>query len=366
MSILLETDRLIVALQQPIIADYRMGLFRLLRNKWGSRFQVFAGDADFGGSPESTIEAWGYFQHIENHYLLGERFLWQYGCFRQLLAADVTILNGNMRMLSNNVILVLRKFLGRRTILWGHAEGQSGVAAAIRRFYLWFCDGFIAYTESQAELLRKRYPKLKVWVAANSCVSAADCVPVEAELGEVDSILYVGRLVKKKKVRLLLEGYRYAREQGLLPETVRLVFVGDGVERSRLESRVRELGLTESVRFAGHVSDVAQLREYYRRAMCSVSPGYVGLSATQSFSFGVPMLIARDEFHSPEIEACKEGFNATFFASDDEVDLAKQLAEIWRLRADALLERGAISKWTEGHYSFEVMRDAMVSAVEGV
>ena len=356
----------VVRLQQAIIPDYRMGLFLLLRQKWGTRFQVFAGDFDFGGSPVSTKVAWDYFEHVKNHYLLGGRFLWQFGCFMQLLSADVTILNGNMRILSNNAILVIRKLLGRRTILWGHAEGQSSFAATLRGLYLRCSDGFISYTESQGQQLRERYPFLKVWVAANACVSAADCVPVEATHDDVDSILYVGRLVEDKKVRLLLEGYIRAQQGSLLAENIRLVFVGAGVERQHLETLAEEAGLADKVDFAGHVSGIAELRDYYLRAICSVSPGYVGLSATQSFSFGVPMLIARDEFHSPEIEACKEGFNAEYFESNDPQSLAEHLQRMAAATEASLSRRKKVSAWTASHYSFEAMQDAFVNAVEGV
>jgi glycosyltransferase involved in cell wall biosynthesis len=353
-------------LQQAIIPDYRMGLFRLLREQWGEDFQIYAGDADFGGSPVSTQGAWQHFAHVQNHYLIGGRFLWQSGCFRQLLSADVTILNGNMRMLSNTVLLFARKLLGRRTILWGHAGGQYGFAALMRGLYLRFCDGFIAYTDSQAQHLHERYPFLKVWIAANSCVHAIDCVPVVASLEEVDSILYVGRLVEAKKVLLLLEGFIHARQAGLLHESVHLVFVGDGAERKSLEARALEAGVSDQVIFTGHVSDVSKLREYYRRAICSVSPGYVGLSATQSFSFGIPMLIARDEFHSPEIEACKEGFNAEFFDSNNPQSLAEGLQRMAIRKEAGCSKRKEVSEWTASHYSFEVMRDAFVEAVEGV
>lgn len=340
-----------------------MGLFLLLREEWGEAFQVYAGDADFGGSPVSTKDAWEYFQRVENHYLFGGRFLWQWGCFRKLLSADVTILNGNMRMLSNTAVLLLRRLLGRRTILWGHAEGQNGVASAVRGVYLRLSNGFIAYTESQAQALRKRYPFLKVWVAANACVHAEDCVPLQADIDEVDSILYVGRLVEAKKVRLLLEGFIQARQTGRLPDSIRLVFVGDGAERSLLESMVEAAGLSDRVEFAGHVGDVTKLRGYYRKAICSVSPGYVGLSATQSFSFGVPMLVARDEFHSPEIEACVDGFNARFFESDNSSSLAQCFSEIYSSLRAWVSQRREISDWTASNYSFEKMSDAFKQAV---
>lgn len=340
-----------------------MGLFNLLKEEWGEDFQIYAGDADFGGSPISTSAAWESFERVENHFLMGGRFLWQKGCFRNLLNAEETILNSNMRMLSNNVLLILRKMMGRRTVLWGHAEGQSGFAATLRGLYLRFCDGFIAYTESQADFMRSRYPFLKVWVAANSCVSVQDCRPVEASLDEVNSFLYVGRLVEKKKVRLLLDAFIEGVTSGVLNNDIRLVFVGDGAERSSLENRVRESGLLDRVEFVGHISNIEELRGYYARAICSVSPGYVGLSATQSFSFGVPMLIARDEFHSPEIEACQEGFNAQFFESNNTVQLALMLKKMLEDKSIWLEKRGEISNWTRSKYSFEVMADTFHASI---
>lgn len=361
-----DTNKKSIALQQAIIPDYRLGLFCLLRAKWGNAFQIYAGDEDFGGSPVSTKDAWKYFQQVKNSFLFSGRFLWQGSCLGELLSADVTILNANMRILSNTIILLLRKIIGRRTILWGHSNGRSSAAAAIKGLYLRQCNGFLAYTQSQAQQLREDYPFLKVWVAANSCVHVRDCTPVKALLNEVDSILYVGRLVDSKKVRLLLEGFIIARKNKQFPKSIRLVFIGDGPERSELEVLVKAAGISECVEFVGHVSSIPTLREYYSRSICSVSPGYVGLSATQSFSFGVPMVIARNEFHSPEIEACKEGFNAAFFESDDPQSLAASLMSAVLRKNRSILNRKNLSDWTASHYSFEVMHEAFVEAVNRV
>jgi glycosyltransferase involved in cell wall biosynthesis len=355
-----------VALQQAIIPDYRMGLFLLLREHWGGRFEIYAGEADFGWSPVSTCRAWDHFTKVRNCYLLGDKLLWQRDSFWKLVCSDVAILNANMRILSNWGILFLRRILGRPTILWGHVVGQSRVAGKFRGFFLRLSKGCIVYTNSQADLVAERYPWLPVWVAANSCVFASDCVPVVVRGQVPNSFLYVGRLVAEKKVILLLEGFVEARKNGLISPETRLVFVGEGAERGVLEERAVVAGVEGIVDFAGHVSDVALLQEFYGRAICSVSPGYVGLSATQSFSFGVPMLIAKDEFHSPEIEACQDGFNAKFFASDDPLGLAKALTGFFNEKEKWLKERSKISEWTRCHYSFDVMRDAFVQAVTEV
>lgn len=359
------TSELSILIQQPIIPDYRMGLFKMLKDLFGGELQVVAGDADFGGSPKSTEDAWLHFERVKNHYISGG-LLWQSDVFWRLLKADVVVLNANMRILSNDLILMLRKILGRQTLLWGHVEGQSVCSSSLRRVYLRLSSGFVAYTKSQAEMLSALSPRLPVWVAANSCVYASDCRALAASEKAVDSILYVGRLVKAKKVGLLLEGYRHAREVGLLDPSIRLVFVGDGDERFALKARVEQCGFGNVVEFKGHISDVGTLREQYRKAACSVSPGYVGLSATQSFSFGIPMLIAQGEFHSPEIEACREGMNAKFFEKNDPVSLAEGLAEFVSERRRWLARREEISEWTKANYSFEAMRDAFVQAIEHV
>ncbi len=355
-----------IAMQQPIITDYRMGVFLLLRKRYGDGFQIYAGVSDFGGSPVSTPEAWRHFKRVQNLYLFGGGFLWQKGGLLKLVQADVAILNANMRMLSNTVVMVLRFMLRRPTLLWGHAKGQCVFADKFRGVYLRMCSGFIAYTESQAEYLEDRYKWLRVQVAANACVHAEDCQSIESQLSDLNSFLYVGRLVPEKKVELLLNAFLHAKKSGLLNDEVRLVFVGDGVERRRLETQAHDSGCGDSVVFVGHVSDVKELRVLYGNAICSVSPGYVGLSATQSFSFGVPMLVAKDEFHSPEIEACLEGFNAEFFASDDPTELALGLE---RMAGKEMLHRyfhsrKQIAEWTKERYSFEAMSNSFVHIIE--
>jgi glycosyltransferase involved in cell wall biosynthesis len=65
---------------------------------------------------------------------------------------------------------------------------------------------------------------------------------------------YVGRLVSEKGLPLLVEAARRLDAEGY---SFRLMFVGDGPERSRLEEQVDALGLHLRVRFTGYLQGEA-------------------------------------------------------------------------------------------------------------
>ena len=98
---------------------------------------------------------------------------------------------------------------------------------------------------------------------------------------------------------------------------------GGGADARGLEAAAAPAG--DAIRFAGHVSDGDRLRELFEPAIASVSPGAVGLSIVQSNSFGVPMIVARDEPHGPEIEAARDGENSILIPSDSSEALAEAL-----------------------------------------
>jgi glycosyltransferase involved in cell wall biosynthesis len=64
----------------------------------------------------------------------------------------------------------------------------------------------------------------------------------------------VGRLTPVKDVETLLDAFRRLSAQQ--PHS-RLILVGDGPARPALEAQVRQHGLSDRVRFAGHCEDVA-------------------------------------------------------------------------------------------------------------
>lgn len=75
----------------------------------------------------------------------------------------------------------------------------------------------------------------------------------ERRPGEPLDLLFIGRLVERKGVRVLIEALSRGGSD-------RLTVVGEGPERQRLEETVRDLGLDDRVRFTGSIPSEALRR----------------------------------------------------------------------------------------------------------
>lgn len=99
--------------------------------------------------------------------------------------------------------------------------------------------------------------------------------------GETKTILFVGRLEKRKGVKYLLMAFSQLIKNG---DKVRLVIAGDGPERKKLETYVREKKIS-GVEFLGYVSDEQKI-ELLRSCDVYCSPAVFGES------FGIVLLEA--------------------------------------------------------------------------
>jgi glycosyltransferase involved in cell wall biosynthesis len=223
-------------------------------------------------------------------------------------------------------------------------------------------SGVIVYTGTQLRELCDDDSPTRVFVAPNALYRANVMQPLEP-LSEPDSFLYVGRLVAAKKPDVLLEAFLRVHRQ--LPQGMRLVIVGNGPLLDQMRARASEEADAD-VEFRGHVANVEDLRQIYGRAIAAVSPGFVGLSCTQSLGFGVPMLIAHDEPHSPEIEAARDGWNALIYAPSSAESLARVLQDVANAGMGAWPARSEIAAACRESYSAEAMADGFLAAIEAV
>jgi glycosyltransferase involved in cell wall biosynthesis len=279
---------------------------------------------------------------VENRFYLRRNFLSQGGALSRCSQAGVLIAEFGTRVLSTWSLCLIRRFRRRPTILWGHVSGRYSQAGFARDRMMAMANGFICYTESQRRWLIARFPHFNVWAAPNSCMAEKDCWTPKLPIEKKSQIVYVGRLVAEKNVDLLIRAFGSCLGQKSFSGDCRLIIVGDGPEAAALRGLAERLRINEQISFLGHISDVSELRSIYSKSFVSVSPGPVGLAAIQSFGFGIPMVIADQSGHGPEIEACSIDLNTIFFSGGNEAALVAALENAaqekarWHERADSI------------------------------
>ena len=334
---------------------------KLLCDQLGDSFQAYAGDQYFYPTLKTDIDIGSQLTLISNRYFLKRSFLWQTGMWKDALKAEGLIVEANPRIVSTWLLIVLRKILKRRTILWMHAwprSGKNSRSDRLRHLLRLLGDKILVYTHTQEKELRQLMPNKIVMAAPNALYSVKQMYArVDAQASD---FIYVGRLVEDKKPMLLIQSFQQALGSGNFK--AKLAIFGDGPERDKLQSYIGRYNLGHSIKLMGHEADINILREYYNKSIASVSPGYVGLSITQSISFGVPMIISKHESHAPEIEAAKPDFNCEFFETDSVEALSNTLIRFYRDREQWLLKRKLIVCDCRENYSIELMAKNIVKA----
>lgn len=359
-----------MVLVQMSMGDYRDAFVRTLLEELDGEVEstFFIGDHYFG----KTTRTSDYIRNLPErkrtiNLMVGSAVGWQLFNYGKAIGADVTVLEMNPRLIHTWLILLLRKLLGKPTVLWGHVWARSGPdtrTESLRAVLRNLGDRLLFYTDQQCEeQLQKLGPKAaeresQLFVAANSLYKREH---IYADEPAGRSFIYVGRLVPDKKPVILVKAFLEAAVS--LPDEVCLHLVGAGPLSDEIAALVAASEQGHRVLQHGHIGDYQQLRTLYGQSLFSVSPGYVGLSAIQSLSYGRPILVSRDEPHAPEITALREGENAVFFETDKQSVLAQTMvqlveeAPVWEARFTAISEDCARS------YSIETMVKGYIDAI---
>jgi phosphatidylinositol alpha-mannosyltransferase len=169
-----------------------------------------------------------------------------------------------------------------------HAFARSNVGyyygRAIFKHYLERLHAMIAVSEPARDFVRQYFPTAPLRVIPNG-VDVDRFQPARPPIRHLRdgavNVLFVGRLEPRKGLRDLLRGYEYMKSR--VPHS-RLVIVGDGPQRARVESHIASHHLRDVV-MAGYVPEPV-LPRYYASADIFCSP------ATGSESFGIVLLEA--------------------------------------------------------------------------
>jgi len=204
-----------------------------------------------------------------------------------------------------------------------HAVGAAWDGA--RRLLYRFAARVVVQTEDVARWARGLVDPRRVQVIPNFVRT----LPPASDQREARHLLAVGRLARQKGFDLLLAAF--ARSG--LPETgARLILLGEGPERSRLEALARSLGIAQAAEMPGVVS--APEAWMARATLFALPSRYEGFpnALLEAMAMGCPVVAA--DCDSGPREIIRHGENGWLVPPEDVPALAAALRQLF---ADAAL-----------------------------
>lgn len=175
-------------------------------------------------------------------------------------------------------------------------------------------------------------------------------------------LLYVGNLLKRKRIDILLLALKKVREAN---PNARLVIIGSGPKLDSLHSLVTELGLQDGVVFRGQVSD-SELASAYRSAAAFVLPSEAevfGLVIVEALLSGAPVISTRTAGASSIIDS---GSTGLLVPIGDSAELAQAIIEVLSdgPKAQAMAARG--QAFAKSHFALGVVCQELERVYRGV
>jgi glycosyltransferase involved in cell wall biosynthesis len=217
---------------------------------------------------------------------------------------DAVICEYGKSIISSQISLCLCRLTGKKFIWW--AAGWEPILyprldflfKAYTRFLWRLADGAIVFHGSAFQQLTKaRSSKGHVYLAQNTrddrrilnnwgyMIKRGEVVRQSLGIQSSDKIvLYVGALIKRKRVDVLIKAFSQIARQD---QHTYLVIVGDGSERQCLENVTKDLNLPRVIFVGSKTTDV-----YEYLAMCDVVvlPGLGGLAINDAMVCGKPVI----------------------------------------------------------------------------
>jgi glycosyltransferase involved in cell wall biosynthesis len=289
-------------------------------------------------------------------------FMWQWGAITWAIRSefDTVIMHAVPHWPCTWIGGLLARMLGKRVLFWGHGHlyEPRGVKGMLRRLFYALPHEHLVYGRIAKDImLRHGWVPEKVHVIYNSLdtdaqvrirrsMTATHRQATRASLfgrADIPVAICTTRLIRVRRLDLLIDAIGSLDRTG---HSVALILVGDGPERTALQSQAARLGVR--VHFEGPCYDEHRLAELIGASTVTVAPGKVGLTAMHSMVYGVPVITHGDaDDQMPEWEAIIPGVTGALFTRDDVPSLAS-----------------AIRDWTREPWPSEATRRACESIID--
>lgn len=370
-----------IAYMTNIAPHYRENLWLKFAKHFGDGFHFY-----FGYSPNQSIksidfksDAWKPFRnqiHTVGNVKVKHRLVYQRKVIREVLFKkwDVIILLGDPNIISNWIIAVLARTKGIPVIFWGHGiyGKESGLKKLILKRFLSLADLILTYGHWAKQLLiKENFNESRIRVVYNSVDYSLSQSLREKSIvpdfykpyfqNDDQTIIFIGRLTKVKKLHLLIQALRKLNDMG---KRFNLMVIGDGVEKENLEKLSQASHL--NTHFYGACYDEEKIAKFLANADLCVSPGNVGLTAMHAMSYGTPVCTNNDfKNQMPEFESIQAGETGCFFDQDKQ-DLPETILEWFEKAPNRQRTREKCYEVIDKYYNPKVQLDIFKEVLEDI
>jgi glycosyltransferase involved in cell wall biosynthesis len=294
---------------------------------------------------------------ITNIWFAKKKLLWQKSLIKHCISGeyDSIILLGNPYSITNWIVAILLKIIGKPFYFWAHAIIRNQKRDKIKVHFYKLANGLFLYGNwSKNRLLEFGFKEEKLHVIYNS-LDYKNQLKIRNNLdldqikkfrfsalknNNLPTLLFIGRLIPDKKLDLLILAMSKLVEKN---KKINLIIVGDGEARKELNDLVDNLKLNDFIFFYGETYNEEEIALLFMNSSICVSPGEIGLTGIHSLTYGTPVITHNNPYkQGPEFEAIIDGENGMFF-KEDSVESLVEVIQYWLEKKLSKIEENRVN-----------------------
>lgn len=292
-------------------------------------------------------------KNVKGYWLFSKYLIWQADILKVCLTEqfDSIVFLGEMNILSNWLGALICRIRKKRVFFWSHGfyGNESSLKYFFRKLFYKIANEHIVYEKRGKSLMINRgFKPQKVHVIYNSLDYENQKTLFEKlkkskenpftffKNNALPVFIYVGRLIESKKVDQLIYAFKNVNKHYQL---CNLLIVGSGPEEENLKSLAKNGIISKTTHFYGSCYDENTISKLIYNSICTISPGNIGLTVINSFSYGTPA-ITHGNFGNqmPEVEAIVENETGFLFNENDIKSLQTQMLKVIKSKINFKVE----------------------------
>lgn len=281
-------------------------------------------------------------------------FLWQSGLiWRNINNYNLIIIEGNPRIISNYILLMLSKILRFKIVWWGQlwSGGTKIINYHFKLHLLNYCNAVLFYNiHEKYKYLKDSHNDLKLFhlnngINANYIRNYRKNYSSERKY----DFLFCGRFTEKSCISLLLQAIHLTK--------YKFAFIGNNSLTNHLDVSqvIIDLNIVNQVDLYDFTTDELILSQIFNNSKIFVYPGQVGLSMLHAMAYGLPLIVHDNSSKQMPEYFCFNDQNSGFTFEYNNLDsLVNRLSSSLKSKNLHSISDNNIS-CIENNYTYETM-----------